>query len=174
MALINCKECGKEISDQAQSCPSCGVPLKKQPEKRSGMGIITALIIIGVIIVWAGYETQDARNIKTTANKTKVAIQEPKPKQPAVPTIKVTKGGLPACISEEAFDESVGYVASKDYLAFNSLIGSGECILLEPNIEVELEDVGIFSGKIQIRPKGSRTKLWTYLEAVEDKPVKKP
>lgn len=29
MALINCPECGKEISDQAASCPNCGAPTKK-------------------------------------------------------------------------------------------------------------------------------------------------
>lgn len=29
MALIKCKECGKEISDKADSCPNCGIPLKK-------------------------------------------------------------------------------------------------------------------------------------------------
>ena len=29
MALINCPECGKEISDQAISCPNCGTPIKK-------------------------------------------------------------------------------------------------------------------------------------------------
>lgn len=27
MALINCPECGKEISDQASSCPNCGVTI---------------------------------------------------------------------------------------------------------------------------------------------------
>lgn len=27
MALINCPECGKEISDKAVNCPSCGYPL---------------------------------------------------------------------------------------------------------------------------------------------------
>lgn len=27
MALINCPECGKEISDKALSCPNCGVPI---------------------------------------------------------------------------------------------------------------------------------------------------
>jgi len=27
MALGKCKECGKEISDQAVSCPNCGAPL---------------------------------------------------------------------------------------------------------------------------------------------------
>lgn len=31
MALINCPECGKEISDQAVSCPNCGVALKQAP-----------------------------------------------------------------------------------------------------------------------------------------------
>lgn len=29
MALINCFECGKEVSDKALSCPHCGVPFEK-------------------------------------------------------------------------------------------------------------------------------------------------
>lgn len=29
MALINCPECNKEISDKAVACPSCGFPLPK-------------------------------------------------------------------------------------------------------------------------------------------------
>lgn len=28
MALINCPECGKEISDKANTCPNCGCPLE--------------------------------------------------------------------------------------------------------------------------------------------------
>ena len=30
MAIIKCQECGKEISDQAKSCPNCGCPIKKE------------------------------------------------------------------------------------------------------------------------------------------------
>ena len=30
MALINCPECKKEISDQATICPHCGYPIKKE------------------------------------------------------------------------------------------------------------------------------------------------
>lgn len=33
MALINCPECGKEISEQAASCPHCGTPIKKGDKK---------------------------------------------------------------------------------------------------------------------------------------------
>ena len=29
MALIKCKECGKEVSDKALQCPNCGAPVKK-------------------------------------------------------------------------------------------------------------------------------------------------
>jgi|InofroStandDraft_1065614.scaffolds.fasta_scaffold91308_2 hypothetical protein len=33
MALINCPECGKEISDQAETCPNCGIALKKKEDQ---------------------------------------------------------------------------------------------------------------------------------------------
>lgn len=33
MALINCPECGKEVSDQAVSCPNCGTPINKVEKK---------------------------------------------------------------------------------------------------------------------------------------------
>ena len=35
MAMINCPECGKEISDNAKSCPNCGYSLKKSFKKKS-------------------------------------------------------------------------------------------------------------------------------------------
>ena len=30
MALIKCKECGKEISSKAKSCPNCGYPIEEE------------------------------------------------------------------------------------------------------------------------------------------------
>jgi len=70
MALVNCHECGKEISDKAQSCPSCGCPIQNTPtasqsnasqqvgvqtiqetsKKWKGMQLIGAiLLVIGII-----------------------------------------------------------------------------------------------------------------------------
>ncbi|MDR0726400.1 MAG: hypothetical protein LBF59_10405 [Prevotellaceae bacterium] len=33
MALINCSECGKNISDKAANCPHCGNPLNVKNEE---------------------------------------------------------------------------------------------------------------------------------------------
>lgn len=33
MALIKCSECGKDISDKANTCPNCGCPIEKEKKK---------------------------------------------------------------------------------------------------------------------------------------------
>ena len=69
MALIKCPECGKEVSDQAASCPNCRHPLRRkenaqpqmqqnnnqpnvryvsQPVKKKGHGCLITIIIIVV------------------------------------------------------------------------------------------------------------------------------
>ncbi len=32
MALINCTECGNEVSDKASACPKCGAPIALYPQ----------------------------------------------------------------------------------------------------------------------------------------------
>jgi len=57
MALINCPECKKEISDRATSCPHCGCPIiDKQsipvipaPEQKSrGVATLLSLLLGGI------------------------------------------------------------------------------------------------------------------------------
>ena len=55
MALIKCKECGKDISDQAASCPNCGAPTAKTiPKKEQKTSPITWAAAIAIIVglVW--------------------------------------------------------------------------------------------------------------------------
>ncbi len=54
MALQTCRECGKELSSEALTCPHCGAPRKKKRSviKRVGIGVlglITLLVVIGVV-----------------------------------------------------------------------------------------------------------------------------
>lgn len=57
MALTRCRECGKEISDQAVSCPGCGCPMTRasqpavqlvRPVKSKGTAIVLAIFLGGV------------------------------------------------------------------------------------------------------------------------------
>lgn len=32
MALINCPECGRQVSSQAEKCPGCGFPIRNYAE----------------------------------------------------------------------------------------------------------------------------------------------
>lgn len=45
MALVNCKECGKKISDKASMCPNCGCPTKEENKKQKRENRINGLSI---------------------------------------------------------------------------------------------------------------------------------
>ncbi len=49
MALKKCKECGREISTKAESCPNCGAPIKG---KKHGCGgfIISVVVVIAILV----------------------------------------------------------------------------------------------------------------------------
>ena len=57
MALVPCKECGKEVSDKAKSCPNCGledpgkeeITYEENPSVVIFAWIMTALIAAAII-----------------------------------------------------------------------------------------------------------------------------
>ena len=54
MALINCPECGKEVSDQAISCPNCGYVFKKMDDTPKSMEVSIKNIneiMVGISVV---------------------------------------------------------------------------------------------------------------------------
>ena len=65
MAMIKCKECGKDISSLAEKCPHCGAPTNPGAEALKTVGsamqergsgcssIATVLIVVGIIIILA-------------------------------------------------------------------------------------------------------------------------
>lgn len=86
MALIQCPECGKEISDKVKACPFCGYPMEEglgnpqpvavtsisiqsNPEKRKKL--ITAIIAVIVVIIvaiagFSAWQSSKAANEKET------------------------------------------------------------------------------------------------------------
>lgn len=79
MALIQCPECGRNVSDQATSCPGCGAPLQTQPAaqpqptpqpqpqpqpiyqapRKSHFGLIATIIAVVVLFIAAAATLPD-------------------------------------------------------------------------------------------------------------------
>lgn len=55
MAMINCPECGRTISDKAIKCPQCGYPLRadisQQPQVKKSMNKKIFVIVFGVVLL---------------------------------------------------------------------------------------------------------------------------
>jgi hypothetical protein len=52
MSLVQCDECGKQISSEAEKCPNCGY---KKPMSCLGCIFFFILILIGIGLIW-GYD----------------------------------------------------------------------------------------------------------------------
>ena len=59
MALVGCAECGKEVSDLASQCPSCGAPVKRPASGAGGLLKWGAVIVAGVICLYWLIEAND-------------------------------------------------------------------------------------------------------------------
>jgi hypothetical protein len=108
MAIIACKECAREVSDKAVSCPQCGVPIagvpiveappRKPRRAKSGLygililgllgwGALTTLWLMGKIPVpkqlvgWTGTGSRPVRTVKASEK-----APEPVPLMAAAPT----------------------------------------------------------------------------------------
>jgi uncharacterized OB-fold protein len=70
MALIKCKECGREISDEAPACPNCGKPQKNKPVATSLSKQITVYLVsfflppFGLWYAWKYLKQTDAKSKK--------------------------------------------------------------------------------------------------------------
>jgi len=56
MALIKCPECGKEVSENAASCPNCGRPIKatmtiNEDGSQTSVRRLWIIILIAVILI---------------------------------------------------------------------------------------------------------------------------
>ena len=76
MGMVKCRECGKEVSDKAKTCPSCGIE-KPAPASRVGTYLklgLGALVVFGMVRCISDQEDRrasaDAEKQRVEAAKT--------------------------------------------------------------------------------------------------------
>ena len=78
MSIIKCKDCKKEISSSAQSCPSCGAPIAKLREAK--IQAVALMLVIGAGLYW--WYAPDTKT-STVASTTAVVSEKSAPTVPA-------------------------------------------------------------------------------------------
>ena len=62
MALVKCEECGKQVSDRAESCPSCGAkPKNMEIEKKSDASLKRNIFIGFFVLVMVGFMMKESK-----------------------------------------------------------------------------------------------------------------
>lgn len=52
MALVQCRECGREISERAIACPQCGDP-KRTASSSRGIRILLGVLVLALAVLFA-------------------------------------------------------------------------------------------------------------------------
>lgn len=90
MAMSKCRECGTEVSDEAKTCPKCGV---SKPVKKTSIVVKIVIAIIGLSIF--GNIISNMGSGVATQPKNSVTATEPvkviNPKEKALASVKLEK-----------------------------------------------------------------------------------
>ena len=81
MALIICHECGKSVSTEAKTCPSCGAKVRKPKKSVGPVGILVVIVVIGIIAVNIANEQRAAQDAAATPTKTPEQLAQDKAKK---------------------------------------------------------------------------------------------
>ncbi len=102
MALKKCRECGKEVSSEAKSCPHCGVSTPVTPSASGCMSTILVLVIVGILAGPVSRCSDDAANSKRSA-----AAAAERAKVEAVLTEQITHADTFSASAAVALDDRV-------------------------------------------------------------------
>lgn len=78
------------------------------------------------------------------------------------------KGGYPACISEESFDEFTNALVNEDERGMRYLVDNNRCIITKSGIDISVLDRGWGVSKVRAYVGDQAIVLWTNSENIVD------
>jgi len=86
----------------------------------------------------------------------------------------VSSDGYFGCLSKDYYSKIARYAVQEDIQAFETaLLGgyaTGECIRLQADERVFVEETAVFSGLVKIRKPGDTLEFWAAIEAIKGVP----
>lgn len=139
MALIKCKECGKDVSTDAKTCPGCGANM---PRKTS---LFTKLVagLIGIAVLSAIFGGNDSKTRTTTAApkvKSQAELDDDSRFSLARASYKGLKSSLKdpdSLVVEKLLIDEKGTVACMQYRAKNGFGGYNKDIVVVADSKIQ-------------------------------------
>jgi uncharacterized membrane protein YvbJ len=79
MALVKCRECGKDVSTEAKACPSCGAKVAKYKEPKKPLSPIIKYSLIGVVafvFISTYIQNQSPEHVQAEENHQDIGMAE--------------------------------------------------------------------------------------------------
>ena len=60
MALVDCHECHKQVSDTARICPNCGAPVRATQQRilKWNLTVLAIGMVLMIIVAYGGWQMQ--------------------------------------------------------------------------------------------------------------------
>lgn len=85
MALVKCKECGKEVSNKASKCPGCGAKVPKKTSPVTWFALFAVLFVVYVTSTSPDKASSNASSTSSSSSSTSSTASSDKPETPVVP-----------------------------------------------------------------------------------------
>ncbi len=120
MALVKCKECGKEISNQAATCPNCGAKTETSIKKKHNIFVSICIITVIIMILLCVYFIHTSNPINKYKHEA-ISILEQYKQDKDLITIKELSQQLEDLQHE--FDKQYKYNDNLSYSIFSNGLG---------------------------------------------------
>jgi len=164
VALIECRECGGDVSSKAPTCPYCGYPIKKPGIGSTEIGCGRCLIIVLVGLFLLGYVTTECDILKPRPKKStaKGTSNTPKSSPASRPSKTLSIGEVCELYtsddeviiarSEEALETLVRSAVAKDAAGLAEAVLLGQAFLVKSGTKAKvLERKGLLATRYKVR-----------------------
>lgn len=119
MALVACRECGREVSSEARACPHCGVTLA-----RSGKRIPFAIVALCVVVIGAVWLFQQHGSEKAGLRRlVSKNLHDPESAQFRHEKLRKTQDGVWLCGEVNARNRFGAMVGFRPFIAGHGYVG---------------------------------------------------
>ena len=152
MALITCKECGREVSSKADKCPHCGIKVK------SGTSYIAVLCIVCAISLVLVVDNMFNKSSNSKTNNSSA---------PSTGGIEViTTARAVGCPTINAYEEYLTIAQEDNGSATLQVAADLNCRMMLKGDKVKVLEWNMLKNLVKVHPEGNSMTFWLASEFV--------